>query len=172
MAHHAGQHDPAHDPATADKLWALIKDVRICMMTTNDGGMLRSRPMWAQQDAFRGEVYFFTPAASHKTEELAADPRVNLSYADPKGQDYVSISGTARLSDDRGRIGELWTEGMRTWFPEGKDDPQLRLLIVTVEAAEYWDSPSSTMVHLYGYAKAVTTGKPPSPGDNQKVSFQ
>ncbi len=166
MAHHAS------DPAAAEKLWEMIRDNRICMMTTIDGGLLRSRPMWAKQDAFKGELYFFTPASSHKTEELAADGRVNLSYADPDDQDYVSVSGTARLSDDRRLIGELWNEGMRTWFPEGKDDPNLRLLIVEVEAAEFWDSPSSTMVHLYGYAKAVTTGKPPSPGDNRKVSFQ
>ena len=60
---------------------------------------------------------------------------------------------------------------MRTWFPKGQDDPDIALLEVRVEMAEYWDAPSSAMVHAYGYVKAVTTGKPPHPGGNEKVKL-
>jgi general stress protein 26 len=42
--------------------------------------------------------------------------------------------------------------------PEGKDDPDIAVLRVDISQAEYWDAPSSTMLHLWGYAKAVTTG--------------
>jgi hypothetical protein len=45
------------------------------------------------------------------------------------------------------------------WFPNGIDDPTMGLLRIEVEKAEYWDSPSSTMVHLVGFVKAITTGK-------------
>ena len=54
---------------------------------------------------------------------------------------------------------------------QGKEDPEVALLKVTVEAAEYWDAPNSTMVHAYGYVKAVLTGESPKPGENRKVSF-
>ena len=47
----------------------------------------------------------------------------------------------------------------------------MALLKVTCEGAEYWDAPSSTLVHAYGYIKAVTTGEPPHPGANDKVDF-
>jgi general stress protein 26 len=42
---------------------------------------------------------------------------------------------------------------MKAWFPDGLDDPDLALLRVHVEAAEYWDSPSSTMVHIVGFVR-------------------
>jgi general stress protein 26 len=64
-----------------------------------------------------------------------------------------------------------WAESLRTWFPKGVDDPEAALLKVSVEAAEYWDAPSSTMVHAYGYVKARLTGQSPHPGENEKVSF-
>jgi hypothetical protein len=61
---------------------------------------------------------------------------------------------------------------MSTWFPQGPDDPEVALLKVSVDQAEYWDSPSSTMVYAYGYVKAKLTGQSPDPGDNAKIAFQ
>ncbi|HRX82557.1 MAG TPA: pyridoxamine 5'-phosphate oxidase family protein, partial [Pirellulaceae bacterium] len=34
----------------------------------------------------------------------------------------------------------LWTEELRDWFPVGPSDPDLALIQVDVEEAEYWDS--------------------------------
>ena len=51
---------------------------------------------------------------------------------------------------------------------QGLDDPDLALLKIEVMGAEYWDSPSSAVMHAYGLAKAVLTGRPPSPGDNEQ----
>jgi hypothetical protein len=36
---------------------------------------------------------------------------------------------------------------------------------VTVESAEYWDSPSSKLVQLTGFVKAVITGEPYKPSE-------
>lgn len=163
--------DPSADPKTA-KLWEMIREIDIAMMTTLDGGHLRARPMWCLQDKFDGALYFFTKASSHKVEEVREDSHIGLAYAKPNSQDYVSVSGRGRLVRDRALVKELWKEPMRTWFPEGTDDPDIAVLAVDVELAEYWDSPSSTMVHLYGYAKAALTGEPPHPGDNEKLDFR
>jgi general stress protein 26 len=94
---------------------------------------------------------------------------VNVSYADAKDQNYVSLSGTASIVRDPAAIKAHWSEPARVWFPKGVDDPDIALLKVDVEQAEYWDAPSSAMVYLLGYAKAVTTGKPPHPGENEKL---
>jgi len=73
---------------------------------------------------------------------------------------------------DRSRIDATWAEPMRAWFPNGKDDPQIALIRVHPTKGEYWDSPSSTMVHLYGYLKASVTGKPPTElSDTAKVNL-
>jgi general stress protein 26 len=65
----------------------------------------------------------------------------------------------------------LWTEGARVWFPKGAEDPDMGLIAVTMTGAEYWDAPNSTMLHAYGYLKAVTTGQQPEGGENAKVNF-
>jgi general stress protein 26 len=153
------------------KLWDMIKNIHFAMMTTEDGDVLRSRPMAAVDTEFNGVLWFFTRASAHKVTELAEDARVNVSYADPDDQNYVSISGVATLERDMSAIKTHWRETMRTWFPKGTDDPDIALLKVDVLEAEYWDAPSSAMVHAYGYAKAVLTGKPPHPGDHRQVGF-
>ncbi len=159
---------PGTDPK-ADKLWSMIKDIDVAMMTTFDGDQLRARPMWCSNDLFDGSLYFFTRRSSSKVAEIGRDTHVGLAFAKPGDQNYVSVSGHARVVTDRGLMKELWREPMRTWFPKGTDDPDMALITVTAEAAEYWDSPSASMVFLYGYAKALLTGEPPHPGENEKL---
>ena len=158
-------------PEMREKLWDMMKDIQFAMLTTEDGPHLRARPMAAAQSKFDGTVWFFTKASSHKVTEVDNDSRVGVTFSDPGSQVYVSLSGMARLVTDRASIEQHWSEPMRTWFPKGKDDPDIGLLKVTVKAAEYWDTPSSAMVHAYGYVKSVLTGEPPNPGENEKVTF-
>jgi len=151
------------------KMWGMMKSISFAMLTTEDDDQLRARPMVAAQSDFDGTLWFFTRASSHKVDEVQQDQRVGVTYADPSKQDYVSLSGKARLVRDKASIDSHWGEAMRTWFPKGKDDPDIALLRVDVTMAEYWDAPNSTMVHAYGYVKAVVTGKSPHPGENEKV---
>jgi len=154
---------------TTQKMWEMMKSISFAMLTTEDDDNLRARPMVAAQKEFDGTLWFFTRASSHKVNEVQHDQRVGVTYADPSKQDYVSLSGHARLVRDKAAIDAHWGESMRTWFPKGKDDPDIALLKVDVTMAEYWDAPNSTMVHAYGYLKAVVTGEPPHPGENEKI---
>lgn len=162
--------DKTHSEATK-KMWSMMKDIGFAMMTTEDGDNLRARPMVAAQKEFDGSLWFYTRASSHKVDEVQGDQRVGITYAEPSKQNYVSLSGKARLVRDKAAITEHWQESMRTWFPKGTDDPDIALLRVEITEAEYWDAPSSTMIHAYGYVKAVVTGEPPHPGGNEKLSF-
>ncbi len=158
------------DAATLEKLSGMIKHIQTAMLTTEDGPHLRARPMVAAQKDFTGELYFYTHASAHKVSEVGSHERVGVSYADSHHQLYVSLSGTAQVVSDKAEVTAHWAESMRTWFPKGIDDPDIAILKVNVDQAEYWDTPSSAMVHLFGYVKAVTTGKPPHPGENEKVT--
>jgi general stress protein 26 len=153
------------------KLAELIKDIRFAMITTIDSGVLRSRPMATQDTEFDGELWFFTSSKSHKMSEIAADPRVNVAYSNPEKNDYVSVSGTAEMVTDRSKMEELWNPAYKAWFPEGLDDPNVCLLKITVDQAEFWDAPSSTIVHIAGFIKASVTGKPAKGGDHGKVNL-
>ncbi|MFP2961967.1 pyridoxamine 5'-phosphate oxidase family protein [Myxococcus sp. 1LA] len=150
----------------------LIKGIKVAMMTTVEAdGSLRSRPMWTHDRDFDGELWFFTREHSPKVDEVAHDHHVNLAYSDPSRDRYVSVSGRCRLVLDKEKARELWNPTLKAWFPEGLDDPELALLCVRVEKAEYWDTPSSRMVQFAGMVKAAITGQPYAPGDNQKLDL-
>ncbi len=160
-----------HDESVK-KLSDLIKGIRMAMLTTaEDDGSLRSRPMATQDAEFDGSLWFFTRAEAPKVDEVRRDDHVNLSYAEPKSQQYVSVSGRAELVRDPSKIHELWNPLLKAWFPKGLDDPELALLRIDVDKAEYWDSHSSAMVHLIGFVKASVTGKPYEPGQHEKIDL-
>jgi general stress protein 26 len=153
-----------------EKLDALIKNIRIAMLTTvEQDGSLRSRPMVALPVAFEGELWFFTSVDASKVTESQQHQQINVSFADPEHQDYVSMSGTASFVRDRQRMEELWSPRFSRWFPKGLEEPSLALLKVNVETAEYWDAPSSTMVNLYKGLKATLTGKGAEAGEHAKL---
>ena len=155
------------------KMGELIKDIKFGMLTTVDeDGSLRSRPMATQQVEFDGDLWFFTNASAPKVDEVEHDRHVNVSFAAPEKQRYVSVSGTARLVRDRKKAEQLWNPFYKAWFPKGLDDPDLALLKVHVGKAEYWDSSSSAVVHLVGFVKAVATGTPYQPGENEKINLE
>jgi general stress protein 26 len=153
----------------ADKIWSLIKTAKFAMLVTDDAGHLRGRPMAASQDSFDGTLWFFTRASSHKVAEVQGSDRVCVTYAEPSRQDYVSLSGTAALVRDRAEIDKHWSPLLKAWFPDGREDPEIALLRINIERAEYWDSPNSRIVQLYGYVKASLTGQPPQVGENRRI---
>ena len=161
-----------HSPE-ARKLADLIEGIHAAMLTTvTDGGVLRSRPMATQRQPFNGTLWFFTYRNSAKTREIARDRHVNVSFADESSNTYVSVSGMARVVVDKAKAKELWNPMVKAWFPRGLSDPRLALLRVRVDQAEYWDGPSSRMVRLFEYAKALATGSRPDELDeNRKVSL-
>ncbi len=153
------------------RIGELIKDIRIAMLTTvAPDGSLHSRPMASQDTPFNGEVVFLTREDSGKVDEIKEDAEVNLCYSDAKSS-YVTMSGRASLSNDRALIAALWTPSYKAWFPEGQEDPRIRVLRIRVDQAEYWDAPASALVrNVQILARAATGGKTPV-GDHAKVSL-
>jgi len=152
----------------------MIKDIDFCMLTTIDEqGDPHSRPMSSNGDIDpNGDIWFFTGASSHKVSEIENSPKVNVSFADPKNQRYVSVTGSAQLTRDPKKIEELWRPEFKMWFPKGKDDPEIALMRIRLEKAEYWDSPSSTIAYVVNFVSAVVTGKQPEFGENKKVELK
>jgi general stress protein 26 len=149
------------------RIWDLMEKIGICMLVTHVGEKMRGRPMGSIIRRDENAVYFLTDVARHKDDEIRADPRVALLYADTGAQKYVSLTGTAEVSNDRARIEELWTPIAKAWW-SGPDDPKIRVLTVTPEDAEYWDSPGTVAAYVSMIAAAVTGGRP-DVGKNRKV---
>jgi general stress protein 26 len=149
--------------------WELMKTITFAMLVTRDGDKIRSRPMSAYVEPDANAIYFLTDARRHKDEEIARDHNVNLAFADTGGQKYVSVSGTAAISNDRAKIRELFSTAAKAWWKDA-EDPNIRVLEVTPDEAEYWDSPG-TIVSYVKMAVAAVTGQRPTIGENRKVAI-
>ncbi|RLP86069.1 MULTISPECIES: pyridoxamine 5'-phosphate oxidase family protein [unclassified Micromonospora] len=166
----------SNEPTSAAEAHArvteLVRAARICMLTTIalDGRQV-SRPMGLQEAEFDGDLWFFASADSAKVRQIRVNPEVNVAFSDQKHNAWVSVSGTATEAFDRARAERLWNPLLRAWFPDGLDTPGLTLIKVHASSAEYWDSPSSTVVNLFGFARAAVTGRPPEVGENHEVTY-
>jgi general stress protein 26 len=156
-----------------EQLADLIRDVDIAMFTTTGvDGRLYSRPLGTQEVDFDGDLWFATAADSPKVAEIALNPRVNVAYASPSKNSYVSVAGTARVVHDRAKIEELWSPAMKLFFPGGKDDPNLRLIHVSAESAEYWDGPGTLLGKALSFVLSAVTDEPGALSDSGQVDLR
>lgn len=174
--------DPRHDEeghienftgtAAIEKLKALAEDARTCMFTTfTSGKPLPSRPMALQEVDAQGSLWFMSAASSDKNKELAADPSIQLFFGNNSASEYLSIYGTATISQDRAKIKELWNPFIKVWFQEGPDDPDLTLIEVKPEACNYWDTKHNKMVAWAKMAASMIIGKTMDDGVEGKLSI-
>ncbi|HZM32874.1 MAG TPA: pyridoxamine 5'-phosphate oxidase family protein [Burkholderiales bacterium] len=131
------------------RLAALVRQMKVAMLTTVEpDGSLRSRPLETLEIDAGGRLWFFTQAHAPKSLEVKQENQVSLSYADPRDEDYASISGTARVVKDKDKMRQLWSSGLERWFPRGLQEPDLALLEVRIDKAEYWDAPRKENVKI------------------------
>ena len=149
--------------------WDLMEKIGFCMLSTRRGEDIRARPMAAHIEPVENAIYFLTDVDSTKDDEIVRWPNVGLAFADSKGQKYVSVTGSAEVSNDRERIRELFSTPAKAWW-ENADDPSIRVLKITPKYAEYWKSPGTVVSYVRMLAAAVTDSRPDM-GDNAKVSM-
>jgi general stress protein 26 len=137
----------------------LIRDFDTAMLTSHSlGGHIRSRPMHVAEFEEGGSLWFVSDEQSGKVDELTRDGRVAVVMQG--GRRYVSISGTARVVDDRARLSALWKKTWNAWFPDGPTSPGVRLIEVRPEVAEYWDaSGTAGLKYALGAVKAMMSGE-------------
>lgn len=151
----------------AERIWVLMNRSRICMLATRAGEAIRARPMAVHLAPAENAVYFLTDERRCKDEEIAADPNVCLAFSDDGGDDYVSVSGRATVTNDGTKIKELWALAAKAWW-DSADDPNIRLLKVTPVDAEFWDGEHKAIASMKMAAAAMTGGRPDL-GENKKM---
>jgi len=120
-----------------ETLRELIKDVDTAMLTTASEEGLVSRPMKTQEVEFDGDLWFFTKKETNKYDEILNDQDVNVAYA---GKSYVSVRGRAEIVEDLNKKTELWNKALEKIMQTTYDDPDVVLIKVKAEAAEYWET--------------------------------
>ena len=167
---HQHEHGTSREASEEDiaKIRDLVKDVKICMLTTTDSeGMLVSRPMSTQEIEFDGAAWFFASSDAPKVAEIEADPHVNAAYSESA---YVSMSGHAEIVRDDAKKQELWNDQAAAWLQAEATDPSVVLIKIVPDTVQYWDTPSAPST-LLGRLKAKVTGERPDGGENATVDL-
>jgi len=156
-----------------EKLVEMLKDARVCMLITQekDNDNISGRPMAMNKIDEDGTMWFFTKASSEKVDEIEESKKVSIAITNESSQNYLMIHGTATLVNDKAKMKELWSFITKAWFPLGLDDPDMRLIKVTPNEVNYWDSSSSKMAVLFNILKAIITGKEYAEGEHGKIDL-
>jgi general stress protein 26 len=110
-------------------------------------------------------------------KELRGDPHLNLAFYKDRTHEYVSVSGTAVLTDDRELVHRLWRPDWKLWMGDeggandgSKDDPRLFLIGVNAESAHFLNVDKPQVMVLFEMLKGAVTGTPPAMGEEVAVS--
>ena len=180
MTENATEKNRDDEVPTAKKLedlYALVDGIETAMFTTRRAdGHLVSRPMATQQRTEGADFWFVTDVETHKLDELENDPHVNLSFYRDRTREWVSVSGTARISRDRAKIHELYAPDWRAWFGDeggerdgGPDDPRFALILVEAHSVVYEKTDRPAPLVLFEVAKSMVTGTTPDVSDLRRV---
>lgn len=157
-------------PEEVAKLAKLMNGIKIAMLSTVDAdGNFNSRPMAQQEVEGDGDLWFFAETDSSAVAHIASNPHVGVTLS--SASTWISIHGTAEVVNDPAKLHELWNAGVEAWLPEGPDDPNVRLIKVNADGAEYWDTPGGRVASAMSYIKSKATGKPYDGGENETVNL-
>ena len=164
-----------NDTKQHEVLWDLIKDTRFCMLAHRHAdGTLHSHPLTTQNKTLGedGCLYFFVSRKSEVGQRLQQDGNVNLAYANPGKDTWVSVTGMARVLDDLAKKKELFNPIAKAWFPGGPEDADLELVEVRIAEAEYWNVKENKLLQLLKMGTAAVTGnRPRKMGEHGEVEF-
>jgi general stress protein 26 len=106
-----------------DRVWDMIEEIGVCMLTTQFAGGSRARPLEARPDRDAGLIFFVTDIHSAKEDEIRVASHVGLVFIFPKDNAYLSIIGRARVMRDATMTKVFWRQTDEVWWPGGPTDP-------------------------------------------------
>lgn len=161
--------DISHDQLDVARVWRMMAEIKICMLVTHDGAALRARPMEACVREQENAVYFLTERESPKHQQIGEDDHVCLAFATPNEGKFLSVSGEARLLNDRPLIRALWKPEYQAFW-RGPEDPAVLVLEVVPAEAQLWRRPGG-LIGAVGMIAARAVGELPELGDERKVDL-
>lgn len=147
-------HEDLFNEAAAKKIKELGETAKTCFFCTKikSGEPFSTRPMSVQRFSDDGTIWFLSAKDSTKNSELEDDPYVQLLFQGSHYADFLSLYGEATLSDDKGKIKELWEPILKTWFTGGIDDPRISVIRFEPIQGYYWDNKHGQVV---AFAKQI-----------------
>jgi len=146
-------------------VWEMIKDSHAALLITHDDTGMDARPMATVIRHEEGAIYILANKQEDSDRQIHLDHDVVLAFQN--GASFVVVYGGAQASEDQEKIAEIWNAFDKAWW-SGPDDPRIRLITVTPDRAEYWESPGKLVAYADMLVSAAT-GKRPSTGEHGQV---
>jgi len=155
------------------ELFERMMKTPACLLITHDAaGGMHVRPMTTQHVEAPGIVWMFMATRGHLADEIATNPHVLVTYADPGDSAFAAVRGHAMMIRDVEKARELWTAVAGAWFPGGAEDPNLALLRITLSWAEAWEPTAGKVVQFLEMASAALTNSvPEDDGKYRRIDF-
>jgi general stress protein 26 len=139
----------------------IIERINLCMFCTRLGHVpFASRPMTTIKVDEECRIWFFSNEGSHKNEEINRDDRVELLYEDLNKSEFLAIHGTAEILVNGEKCRELWTPSAANWFPNGPEDPELTIILVTPIFCHHWFDKQYKLIAMLAKGQSKMVGSP------------
>lgn len=161
MSHHA----PAANADQLKQFWARSSKARTGMLMVQN----RHLPMSHYPDE-EAQTFWFLSAKGSPMVEGADGSELAYIICDNDASIYADIRGHLTVEDNPAKVDELWSPIAASWYEDGREDPDLRLLKLSITTAEVWAT-DGTLKFLFETAKANATGEMPDVGDNFEIRY-
>lgn len=152
-----------------ETFWKRLDDVNAGMLGCDPDWRLVPMPHYADPD--EDALWFITAEGTDLAEAVSGGAKKAVHVVSSQGGKlYARIEGELSLSDDREKLDEIWNAVASSWFEDGKQDDDVRLLRLSLSAAEVW-STDGGLGFMYQIAKSKLTGAKPDMGEHFEISF-
>jgi general stress protein 26 len=149
--------DGPNQPGDKEALLRLLAEFDTAMLVTlEDDGAMRARPMALQQERLRDcDLWLVSADETAKTDEIERHRQINLCCVRSRDRAYVSLSARARIERNPSEVRRLWQADWKIWFGDEKpEDGGIVLLKLDIERADYWDPEGGRPRLLYQLSAA------------------
>jgi general stress protein 26 len=151
------------------RLWDEIEKHQTGMLGIGGGAPHHTQPMTAFAEPETGEIWFFSRDDTELVQEIGAG--VSAVFVFQQKDVQACLAGRLSLHRDPARIDRYWNAVIAAWYPDGKEDPHLALIRMTLDDAQVWISQAGPARFAWEIAKANATHRAPDLGGRANLDF-
>lgn len=125
-------------------LGIIRQAVNAVFISTDDEGYPHARTMWTAGTDDDFTIFFVTGRNLVKCKQIEANPKVCMFWTQVEGNmigwNYAMLKGNAQVKDDQAIKDRFWTDMLKEYFPQGKEDPNYVVIEVKPKELLLMDS--------------------------------
>lgn len=160
------------DAEVRERLFETLRKQDTGMLGLNGDRDQLPQPMTAFIEKGEETLYFFTRDDSDLAQAVSAGRTDGIYVFGEKNRNlFATLTGTLSVATDTARVDQFWNPVVGAWYPDGKDDPHLRVLTFNASNAQVWLSDGGLVKFAFEIAKANLTHTLPDAGQKADLKL-